>query len=499
VTRFFALLFTVLLAGAGSLSAGELKPEEIDALVHRALQQWKVPGAAVAIVHGERVVHVRGYGLRAQGKDDPVTENTLFPLASCTKGFTATALAMLADAGKVSWDDRVRKHVPFFQLSDPLADREVRLRDLACHRTGLGRHDFLWYRSPWSQKEIIRRVRYLPLSQPFRTAFQYQSTMYNVLGFAVESASGMPWETFVQKRIFQPLGMRTAVCTTREADQTEDRAHPHRLDERGLPREVPEYRMDQPDAAGSIYASAADLARWLLFHLHEGRVGEKRLISRNQLHETHTPQMVMPFTESEHERFPYTHQMSYGMGWAIYDYRGRRVLAHTGVIDGFRTHLVLIPGDQLGVVVLSNLHATSMNLALANTLVDRFLDFPPEDWYRRLRRVERKQRVREAEAERARLARRRPDTHPSRPLSAFVGAYEHPAYGRVQINLDKGTLVWRWGNWNGQLVHFHYNTFLLPLPLLGNPEAIFSLNPEGAVDRMRITGEVDLTFRRVEE
>jgi CubicO group peptidase (beta-lactamase class C family) len=224
--------------------------------MREALQSWQVPGAALAIVHQDRPIYLKGFGVRALGKKEPVTPDTVFPLASCTKPFTSLALAMLVDEGKVHWDDPVRKHVPFFRLADPLADAQVTLRDLLTHRTGLSGHDLLWYRSPWTLEERIRKVGLLQPAESFRTAFQYQSILYGTAGYAAAQASGDSWQALVQRRIFDSLGMKSATCSTKEALTSADHASPHRRSKDGKREMIPWYRITEPDPAGSINAWA---------------------------------------------------------------------------------------------------------------------------------------------------------------------------------------------------------------------------------------------------
>jgi CubicO group peptidase (beta-lactamase class C family) len=472
-------------------------PEAIDALVRNALKAWHVPGAAVAVVRDGEVVYLKGHGVRAVGGREAVTPDTVFPLASCTKAFTTTALAMLVDEGKLAWDDPVRKHVSFFHLSDPLADRDVTLRDLLCHRTGLGGHDLLWYRSPLSQEEIIRRAGLLPLDRPFRSAFQYQTTTYTAAGFAVRSAAQMPWGEFVQKRLFDPLEMTKASVTTTAAAKVPDRASGHRLNRFGEPEIVPWYEMEVPDAAGSINASARDLAKWVRFQLGDGTAGGKRLVSAQNLEETHRPQMVIRLEGLDRALHPDTEQMCYGLGWVIHDYRGRHVVAHAGAIDGFRAHLTLLPREKIGIVILANLHHTRMNLALCNALVDHLLDLPRKNWNAYLQEQLRKEDAAAAERERQRQERRQLGTKPSRPLTAFTGKYEHPAYGTVRVTLEKGHLVWTWNSFQAPLDHFQRDVFALPLDVLGNPEVSFDLDAEGNVIRMTVAGNLAATFKRI--
>jgi CubicO group peptidase (beta-lactamase class C family) len=405
-------------------------------------------------------------------------------------------MAILVDEGKMGWDDPVRKHVAFFHLSDPQADREVRLRDLVCHRTGLAGHDMLWYRSPWSQEEIIRRAGRLPLDKPFRSTFQYQSTMVSAAGLAVQSAAGMPWSDFVQKRIFDPLGMTESTFTTTAAAHYADRARPHRLNGMRQPEVIPLYPMESPDPAGSIQSSARDLARWLRFQLGDGTAGGRRVVSAKNLAETHKPQMAIPMSRHDRELFPDTEHMSYGMGWVIQDHRGHDLVSHAGAIDGFKAHLALVPKARLGIVVLSNLHHTRLNLALSNSLLDLLLGLPRKDWNGILGRAMQRAEAEEAGQGRAELARREHGTRSSREPAAYAGSYEHPAYGTVRVSLERGVLVWRWNNFSGPLEHFHHDTFVLPIDIMGVPQVVFTLGADGTVSRMKVLGKMNVEFRR---
>jgi CubicO group peptidase (beta-lactamase class C family) len=489
-----ALLLSWFAAPAGA-AEGPFDPRAVDALAKHALQTWHVPGVAVAIVRDGEVVYLKGHGVRDVATGEPVTPDTVFPLASCTKAFTTAALAVLVDEGKLGWDDPVRRHLPSFRLGDPLADRDVRIRDLLCHRTGLRGHDLLWYRAPWAPEETVRRAGLLPLDRPFRSAFQYQSTMFTAAGLAVGSASGTPWDAFLRERLLGPLGMKNTACTSTDATKAADRATGHRLNERGEPEPVPYYPQPVPDAAGSVHSTARDLARWVRFQLGDGTAGGKRLVSAASLTETHRPQMVVRLEGSDRAMHPDTVQMSYGLGWVIQDYRGRRLVSHAGAVDGFRCHLTMVPDAHLGIVLLCNLQHTRMNLALSNRIVDRLLGLPARDWDRLFLDVARQEAA--AERERARQARRHAGTRPSKELAAYAGDYEHPAYGTVRVTLERGKLVWDWRDFHAALEHFHYDTFTLPVEFLGNPEVQFTLNEAGGVERMHVFGHMDIEFRRV--
>jgi CubicO group peptidase (beta-lactamase class C family) len=430
----------------------------IDTLVADALRAWDVPGCAMVIVSRDGIVHLKGYGVRElNGK--PVTPDTLFPLASCSKAFTATLMAALADDRKLAWDDPVRKHLPQFHLSDPAADTLVTLRDLLCHRTGVGSHDLLWYRSSYSQDELIRRVGKLPLSRPFRTEMQYQTIMYVAAGHAAANAGGRPWDELVHERLLKPLGMTDVALTTTEAKKRPDRAAGHRPGKDGQLAVVPWYEQQEPNAAGSVHASARALAPWLQLHLTGGTHRGDRLLSEANLRETHAPHTIVRMGDSARAMNPETQQISYALGWVVQDYRGRLLLMHAGLIDGFRAHLTVLPKDGFAFAILANREGTRMNLALSNALTDLLLGLPAKDWNKYLLGV-----IADEEAEAKRLGRqlelaRRPDIPPSLPLEQLAGSYEDAAYGTATVRIEKGSLVWDWSAWKVPLEHYSGDTF----------------------------------------
>jgi CubicO group peptidase (beta-lactamase class C family) len=459
----------------------------IDALVLEAMSQWHVPGVAVGIVRHNGQIDVRGYGMRRIGQSEAVGPDTIFPIASCTKAFTTTAMAMLVDEGKMRWDDPVRKHVGYFHLADPSADADVRLFDLITHRTGLGANDFLWYRSPWDRREIIRRIGLVPLEHPFRTAFQYQSTMFTVAGCAIESAAGCKWEDFIRTRIGMPLGMKHLCFTSPEAETFEDRAWPHRLEGSGSVVGWAGYRLTAPDPAGSIHASARDLCRWLLFQLGDGSFEGKQLVSRSNFEEMHRPQMVIRKTDAAALLNPESIQMAYGFGWVIQDYQGHRQMSHAGYLDGFRAHLTLMPDDGLGIVLLNNLHDTPMNLPLSNTLVDYLLSLPKRNWHAYIQR------------QIARLEARPAPVSPapaSLPIAGYAGKYENPAYGVAEITEGGGQLFWSWNNFQGVLQPVSGDTFRIDNELMRRPLARFQIDGGKRAVAIYVEDPVKVAFKK---
>jgi CubicO group peptidase (beta-lactamase class C family) len=438
---------------------------ELDTLCQEALKHWQVPGLSVAIVHQGRAVVVKGFGVKDVTGKAEVASDTRFPLASCTKAFTSLGLAMLVDEQKLDWDDPVRKHLPWFKLADPLADANVTIRDLLCHRTGLGRHDWLWYHTPDSLEDRVRKLALLEPAHSFRSRFEYQPIAFGAAGLALERAAGTSWARFMQERVFTPLDLRasTAVFPTDHADLV---ASPHRKGPKGVLR-IERYPLDIPDPAGSMHASAADLARFLQLHLNSGTWKGRRLVSRESLVELHRPQMLIRREGYAAAINPETRVLSYGLGWVVQDYRGQWLSMHGGVVEGFRAHLTLVPEAGLGIALLNNLDRTMMNLALSNTLVDRFCGLPPRDWHGYFSSVQAEDERLEREHLAEQLAKRKKDTKPSRPLEDYAGDYVNPAYGTCEVRLADGRLTWRWRHLRVPLEHFHFDTFSVrPEPTL---------------------------------
>lgn len=484
-------MLTTLLA----LAIAAPDPAPIQTIVEQARQSWGVPGVAVAVVKGDEILYLQGHGTIGLGLPQPVTAQTLFPISSCTKGFTTALLGQLVEQGKMDWDDPVRRHVPQFRLSDPLADAEVTLRDLLCHRTGVGTHPWLWFRAPWTRADLIRRIGLVPLSKPFRTAFQYQNTMFVVAGQAAENVAGQPWERQLQERLLTPLGMTQTFTHAVNVPVTR-MARGHRPGANGLEM-VPLYLTEKPDPAVSMVSNASDLARWLRFHLRGGSVDGKPLVKSSTLETMRTPQICLPLEGVDRELHPDTVQMAYGMAWVLQDYRGRPLASHAGVHYGFRVHLTLAPRDGIGIAILANHEQTRMHLALSNSLLDLLLGLEKRDWnavmqQALIRAEQRAQRENPPPV-------LQPGTRTTHPLADYVGNYENAAYGTIQVRQVGLSLRWTYNRFTGPLTHLHLDTFRLKESTLDDPLLTFHLDVTGAVDRLEMLGSFQTTFRRVRE
>ena len=452
----FLWILSVTPAGQSDPLAG------FDEYVSKGVEAWRLPGLSVAVVKDGKVVHANGYGVREVGKAERVDEHTLFAIGSTTKAMTAALIGMLVDERKLEWDDPVTRHLPGFQLKDPFVTRELTVRDLLTHRGGLGNADYLWYGQENSTEEILDRVRLVDPAYSLRSRFIYQNVMYAAAGQVIANVSGRPWTDVIRSRIFEPLGMRGTYPTLASIPAGANVAAPHDT-VRDQVTVIRNASVDGVAAAGSVWSSAADMAKWMQFLLDGGRAGGadgKRLLSERTFTELFRPQTIAPEGMYPTTRLVRPHWMTYALGWFQQDYRGRAVDFHTGSIDGMIAILGLIRDERLGVVVLGNLDHAELRHALMYTVFDRYAGKPDRDWSAELLQLYGEQAKRATEV-RARIeAQRVTGTSPSLPLERYVGTYKDPVRGEVVVTLDEGVLQLRYGTgFVGRLEHWHFNTF----------------------------------------
>ena len=505
-----ALLLPALLALSPALLAQTLEErlKEVDAYAAKAGREWNVPGFALAVVKDDRVVFVKGYGVRELGRPEPVDGDTLFAVASNTKAFTAAALATLVDEGRLRWDDPVTKHLPWFQLHDPYVTREITVRDLLSHRSGLATFggDLLWYETTYPREEVLRRVRHLKPVHGFRGRYGYQNIMFIAAGEIVPAVTGRSWDDYVRERFFAPLGMTRSNTTLKALKSSQNVASPH--NETGGRVKVVHYsNVDSLGGAGAINSTAAEMAEWVRLQLGRGTYEGKKIFSAAASREMWTPQTVVSGVSESAERFnPTVHFNLYGLGWFLSDYRGRKVVTHSGGLDGMTSRVALLPEENLGVVVLTN-SETPLQSFLWYKVFDVFTGAPPRDWSADFVARTRAAREREAaEAQKAEAARV-PDTKPSLPLSAYAGTYGGPMYGDARVALEDGRLVVRLlpsPAYVGDLEHWHFDTFRIkwresvvyPYP---RGWVSFQLDHQGKVSEMKIdVPNPDFDFKELE-
>jgi len=433
-----------------------------DDYISKGVEAWRLPGTSVAVVKDGKVVYAKGYGVRELGKPERADEHTLFAIGSTTKAMTAALIGMLVDEQKLGWDDPVTKYLPGLQLKDPTVTRELTVRDLLTHRGGLGNTDFLWYGQENSTDEILNRVRLIDPAYSLRSRFVYQNVMYAAAGRVIEQITGQPWKDVIRVRIFEPLGMRETAATLSQIPAGANVASPHSIVE-GKVRVIKNASVDAVPAAGAVWSSASDMAKWMQFLLDGGRVGGaegKRLLSERTMAELFHPQTIAPDSMYPTTRLVKPHWMTYALGWFQQDYRGRAVDFHTGSIDGMVAILGLIRDERLGVFVLGNLDHAELRHALMYTVFDRYAGRSDRDWSAALLELYGEEAKRGEEARVRAESQQIKGTTPSAPLGNYAGTYKDPARGQVEVTLENGTLRLRYGQgFVATLDHWHYDTF----------------------------------------
>jgi len=401
-----------------------------DRYVAQAARDWRVPAFAIAVVKDDSLVFAKGYGVLETGKDRRADEHTRFAIGSTTKAMTSAALAMLVDEGKLRWDDRVTRFIPELQLADPWVTRELTIRDLLTHRSGLAGTDLFWAAGwTYSQSEIIRRLRYVQPTTSFRSEWQYQNVMYSLSGTIVERASGQPWEAFLRARIFVPLGMTETEPLVSSIVGKPNVAVPHALINDSV-KVVPIRSTDAVASAGSVWSSVSDMSKWMRFVLDSGRVGSKRLISVANFRELITPQITAPMEEYPALSLAKPDFFSYGLGWFIQDYRGQQVWMHTGSINGMCAIIGLEPNQRIGVYILENLDHAELRHALMYSAFDLYNGAAKRDWSAEVKTLFNRPRPTAA------AAQSRPTGPASLPLERYAGTYTDSAYGDVRVTVS---------------------------------------------------------------
>lgn len=473
---------------------------DLDSLVEEAMEQWRVPGLAIAVLHGNEVIKLQAYGTRDIENRLPVTTDTHFMICSLTKSFTAAGLGLLVDEHRLDWDTRVKDVLSEFELHDPLASEKLTVRDLLAHRSGLPRHDRIW--SPPEERpraQTLEVMRHLQLSQPLREKFQYCNLGYVVAGAVAEKISGQSWEAFTTERLLKPLGFTDFSFTTKALETSSDYASPHPKDGERIYRG----RMWPLHAApaGGINTSIANMAKWLGFLLSKGRVGGQQLLSETAIHEMMTPQIYIE--DSEFSEIGAHH---YGMGLTCEHYRGDRTVSHTGSMPGWGSMMSMLPNHGIGVVILTNRDPSAVRELLIYSIFDRLRSREPLNWLETFR----VRRIKAQETEEAERHNREALTatvrEPGLPAAAYVGKYEHAAYGELFMLEDHGVLRWRWRGLTGALLCRHGETFELkedgdarfspPLQIT------FQFGEDGVIDGLTCSLDAavaDINFRRTND
>lgn len=471
--------------------AGQVQLGDLPAAIERARVALDVPGLAVAIVKDGAVVLAQGFGVRDVQTKAPVTERSLFAIGSSTKAMTAYMLSRLlaeqTGEGAFTWDSLARDVVPGFKLHDPLASAQCTLRDLASHRSGLPRHDLMWYLSPLPRAELFARLPHLPLSKPIRTQFQYCNFGYMVLGEAIGRLSGQSWEDAVVARVFEPLGMQLSRAHSGAFGKGDEVATGHH-EQDGALRTIPRRAIAGMNPAGSVESCALDMARWVMLQLGEGKLDGKQICDAALLRAQTKP--LIPFgtaSDTRQETLP----IGYGLGWFVESYRGRLHVQHGGGIDGFIAHVGFYPFDGLGVVALANRDGTGLPAMIDQIVADRLLQLGDKDWAGEAAQAMAKAKAAEASAKKAGAdTKQGGDQPPSHPLADYAGVFADAGYGPVTVRVDGERLVIADGDKRYPLRHVARETFALEgepgVELIAGMQVLFVTGYGGDVESLRV-------------
>ncbi|MEZ4585731.1 MAG: serine hydrolase [Gemmatimonadales bacterium] len=469
-------------------SAGAQPATDFERYVRAGMEAWEVPGLAVAVVRGDEITFMGGFGLRELGKPDRVDVHTRFAIGSITKTFTATLVGMLADDGLLDIDRSVSEALPGFVLRDPYVTREVTLRDLLSHRTGVAGGDLLWASGDLTRDEIVHRLRFLPQTWSLRSRFDYSNVMVIAAGQAVAAVSGRSWDEVVRQRLLGPLGMTESVTSVRDLPAIRNVATPHDPASTG-PIPVPWRNMDNTAASGGINSSIHDMARWVRFQLTNGVWDGRPLVSRGYVDEMRRPQTLIRREGAWARMSPDAHFMAYGLGWIMSDHAGRLLLQHGGGIDGMSAMMGLMPEEGIGVVVLSNLNGNQLPAALMLRAIDQALGLPDTDWSARFLEETRQAIAAAEQAERSSLPPTSGATTPSLPIEGYAGTYRDETLGSAVVSVEGGKLMFRYGTqFRGELEHVSHDVFRAHWenPARGTNYVSFTL------DALRNAASVDL-------
>ncbi|HMI79744.1 MAG TPA: serine hydrolase [Ferruginibacter sp.] len=444
----FSFIFLSLYSFAQNGSLPSFVKDSLDNYVTKALADWQIPGVAVCIVKNGKVVLMKGYGVREVNSNDKVDEHTLFMIGSNTKAFTATALAMLDANKKLSLDDKVQKWLPGFKLYDPWVAKEANIRDLLCHRLGFEtfQGDFMYFDSDLTVAEVREKMGKLKPMYGFRSKWGYTNSAFLTAGEIIPKVTGKSWGDFVTDNIFKPLGMNNSLAMSKGISNANNKALAHTV-VRGELRKIAYGNIDNMAPAGSISSSVNDMSKWVMAQLNNGKLDGKEIIPAAAIGQTRTPHSILG---NGGHMFNKAHFMLYGLGWFLEEYTGKKIVAHTGGVNGFVTSVCLIPEEKLGIIVLTNTDANNFFEALRNEIQDAYLGLPYRNYskvFLGYQQADEKEKEKELKAVKDSIAM---DPKTELPLASYAGEYLHDIYGNMNIKIESGKLIMRFEHHPGR-------------------------------------------------
>jgi CubicO group peptidase (beta-lactamase class C family) len=490
---FVKLLFASTLV---SPALSQSIPPDLDAYVASSMKAFDVPGIAVAIVKDNKILLAKGYGVRKLGESTPVDEFTQFAIGSNTKAFTTVALATLVDQGKLAWDDPVYQRLPGFVMYDPYVSHEMTIRDLITHRSGmgLGEGDLLfWPQSTYTRDDIVYKLRFMKPQSSFRSHFAYDNLLYMTAGQIIPAVTGVSWDDYIRQHIFAPLGMTHSVVTNKDFKPGDDYSAPHSVVD-GKLQPIPLESLDNVGPAGSIHSCATDMAKWVQLQLNHGKFADRDgyLFTEQRSREMWTAQTILPVGDPPPPLAGLKANFSdYAFGWFLRDYHGRKLVGHTGGVAGFVSRVMLVPEENLGIVVLTNAEEGGAFDSILYRVLDYYFHIPPADWVAAYKAVDDAEKKDAAEVMKKAESARDSNSKPSLPLEKYAGIYNDAWYGPISIKLENGGLVISFDHTPGMvgdLQHWQYDTFKAHWRDRKIEDAFitFSLNGDGSIDSAKM-------------
>ena len=439
--------------------AGDTRLQGLDDELQKVLTDWKAAGFAVAVIEKDKIVYAKGFGVKDIKTKEPVTENTLFAIGSCTKAFTSTLVGMLAAEGKLSYDEPVRKYLPSLEFYNNDMNNLITLRDMMSHKTGLPRHDLSWYLNQSENRDsLIQRIKYMePTCRP-KEKYQYNNFMFLAQGVVVEKLTGQSWEQNMREKLLKPLGMTLSNMPYAAVKNDTNLATPHEYENDSTLKIVPHYNIAGMGPAGAVYSSVWEMANWVQAWIYGGKYKGAEIIPANYFKEAISAQSVAGAGLPDNLH-PDITGSNYGFAWSLAGYRGHYRVEHGGAIDGFLASTCFFPSDSIGIIVLSNQGLRQIPTIVRNLVADRMLKLPRSDWNREQLEAREKANKAEKEAKEKSTATRNLNAKMSHALMAYEGIYNHPGYGNLDVYIKNDSLFMGTANQTMWLGHWHYDFF----------------------------------------
>jgi CubicO group peptidase (beta-lactamase class C family) len=455
-------IMTILLTGFAQVGSLEAQDTDWKTMIETWRVEYNVPGMSVGIIQNGEVVLAEGFGVLEEGKAQKADGHTLYSIASNTKAFIAASIGVLVKEGKMNWDDKVQTYLPYFEVYDPCVSEMMTVRDLLCHRSGLGTFsgDVVWYRSDYTAEEVVKRVAELPQQFEFRSGYGYSNVMYLAAGEVIRAVTGKTWAEYVEEKFLVPLDMSRTITSTNDIPATSNVATPHKP-EGDTNNPIDWVNWDNMGAAGGIISSAEDMIKWMQFQLNHGIQGTDTFFTRAQQMTMWTPHVSYPVSDRARELYGGRNFNGYGLGWSTSEYNGRQIVSHTGGYDGMYSALTLLPTEQIGIVVLTNT-MDGIGTLLSYEIIDKLLNLPQKDWKARGLKQDKAHWEDRFARIKARTDARIQGTQPSMSISTISGLYRCPLFGDIMILEEDGQLTINFVHsptLKARLTHWHYDTY----------------------------------------